>query len=212
MKKFLACLLACLMAASMASCGGSGKGADSSSSEAWSTVSQAEFKEEESKAEESSAPASSQADEEDVTITLPATFFENVPDFDPEAYAQEQGFVKAEVNDDGSVTVTMTKDHQNELLSEMKTELQKTVDDIIGGDSTPYISKITYNDDFTQVVMEVDREAYEAAFDMSPLALGFAAMMYQRFSGQELHCEVVVKDAATGEAIKSVVYPDVMEQ
>lgn len=212
MKKFLACLLACLMAASMAACGSSGKGTGSSGSEAESSVSQAESKETESKAEESSAPESSQADEEGVTITLPAAFFENVPDFDPASYAQEQGFLKAEVNDDGSVAITLTKEHQNELLSEMKTELQKTMDDIIGGDSTPYISKITCNDDLTQMVIEVDREAYEAAFDMSPLTLGFAAMTYQRFSGQELHCEVVVKDMATGGTIKSIVYPDAIEQ
>lgn len=217
MKKFLACLLACLMAASMAACGSSGKGPDSSSSEAASAVSQgeskeAESKETESKAEESSAPESSQADEEGVTVTLPAFLMENIPDFDPDAYAREKGFIKAEVNDDGSLTVTMTKAHQEELLSEMKIEFQKIVDGMVGGDSTPYISKITYNDAFTQVIVEVDREAYEATIDMSPLILGFAAMMCQRYSGQELHCEVVVKDAATGETIKSVVYPDAIEQ
>lgn len=211
MKKLLACLLACLMAASMAACGNNGAGTDSSSREPASSVSQAESKEE-SKAEESSEPVSSQADVGDVTITLPAGLFENASDFDPETYAQEQGFLKAEVNEDGSITVTMTKEHQEELLSEMKTEFQKNMDEIVGGDATPYVSNITYNDDFTQVVMEVDREAYEDAFDTSPLTLGFAGMMYQRFSGQELHCEVVVKDAATGDTIKTVVYPDVMEQ
>lgn len=45
-----------------------------------------------------------------VDITLPASIFEgqDLSAFDADAYAREEGFQKAVVNDDGSITVTMS--------------------------------------------------------------------------------------------------------
>ena len=151
----------------------------------------------------SSGPVSSGGEE-----SPSGDFFESDPDFDPSAYAQKQGFIGAAVNEDGSVTVTMTKERQQELLTDLREEIENAFEELAGGSATPYVTNITCDENFTQIVMEVEREAYEAAADMTPVTLGFSAMLYQKFSGQEPHCNITVKDAATGEAITNAVYPD----
>ena len=157
---------------------------------------------------EASAQPEIPAQNGDVSINLPGDFFESDPDFDPSAYAQKQGFIGAAVNEDGSVTVTMTKERQQELLTDLREEIENAFEELAGGSATPYVTNITCDENFTQIVMEVEREAYEAAADMTPVTLGFSAMLYQKFSGQEPHCNITVKDAATGEAITNAVYPD----
>jgi len=102
----------------------------------------------------------------------------------------------------------MTKERQQELLTDLREEIEIAFEELAGGSATPYVTNITCDENFTQIVMEVEREAYEAAADMTPVTLGFSAMLYQKFSGQEPHCNITVKDAATGEAITNAVYPD----
>jgi len=93
-------------------------------------------------------------------------------------------------------------------LTDLREEIENAFEELAGGSATPYVTNITCDENFTHIVMEVEREAYEAAADMTPVTLGFSAMLYQKFSGQEPHCNITVKDAATGEAITNAVYPD----
>lgn len=143
-----------------------------------------------------------------VDITLPASLFEGEENFDADAYAAEQGFTKAVVNADGSITVTMTKAKYNELIDEMTTELETTFGELVGGEDTPYIKDITHSKDFTTVEVKVDRAAYENAFDLTPMTIGFSTMMFQMFLEIEYHCEISIVDNDTGAIINTVVYPD----
>ena len=146
-----------------------------------------------------------------VDITLPASLFEDDEDFDADTYAQEQGFIKAVVNEDGSVTITMTKAKYNELLKELTEELNSSFAEMVEAEDTPYIKEITHNDDFSVVNVKVNREAYESAFDFTPLAIGLSTMIYQAFLEMDNHCEINMVDADTGDIIKTVVYPDAYE-
>lgn len=147
-----------------------------------------------------------------VDITLPASLFagEDMTKFDADAYASEQGFKSAKVNEDGSVTVTMTKAKHKELLKEMADSLDATFKEFVNGENTPYIKDITHNENFTAVTMKVDKEAYENAFDFTPLAIGMSVAMYQAFTETEYHVEISIVDAATGASINSITYPDAM--
>ena len=150
-----------------------------------------------------------------VDITLPATFFEgkDMSTFDPDAYAQEEGYKKAVLNEDGSVTVTMTKAKHKELLKELTSEYETAFAAMVESESTPYIKSIKHSDNFDTFTVEVERAAYDAAaFELTPFTLGFSGMMYQVFSGDEMHVEVTIKDVATGDVIKTVVYPDDMDE
>lgn len=145
-----------------------------------------------------------------VDITFPASFFEDedMSDFDPDAYCQEQGFEKAVLNDDGSVTVTMTKAKHESLLQEMSASLDASFAEYIGSEDTPYIRGITHSDNFDSVEISVSRAEYENAFDMTPFAVAISAMMYQVFLNMDYHVEVSVVDADTGDVINTTVYPD----
>lgn len=147
-----------------------------------------------------------------VDITLPASMFEgqDMSAFDADAYADEQGFLSAKVNEDGSITVTMTKAKHTEMLDEMATSLDTTFAEFVNGEDTAYIKEITHNDDFTTVTMKVDKAAYENAFDFTPLAIGMSVAMYQAFTETEYHVEISIVDAATGETINSITYPDAL--
>ena len=144
-----------------------------------------------------------------VTITLPKAMFaqQDMAAFNPDAYAREQGFLSAEVNSDGSVTVTMSKARHQEVLDTMADSIQTLIDDLVGGEDTPYIHQIDYSDDFTRFEMYVDRAAYEDALDLTPLTLGIAAGMYQAFREMEYHTEIEIIDTDTNRIIQTVHYP-----
>ena len=147
-----------------------------------------------------------------VDITLPASMFEgqDMTNFDADAYANEQGFSAAKVNEDGSITVTMSKTKHKELLEEMAISLETNFAEFVNGENTPYIKEISHNDDFTAVTMKVDKAAYESAFDFTPLAIGMSVAMYQAFIETEYHVEISIVDVATGETINSITYPDAL--
>ena len=207
MKKFISCLLALVLALSVTACGGSTETPPEKEPEVHTQAPENQEQETESKGIE--------VDEGllDVDITLPASIFseEDMTAFDPDAYAAEQGFKKAVLNDDGSVTVTMSKKGHKKLMEEMHEEYAAQFDSMVGAEDTPYITDIEYNDDFSKVTYYVSKAEYENAFDFSPFFIGFAGMMYQAFDGSELHVDVITEDDATGEVLNSVVYPDAFD-
>lgn len=150
----------------------------------------------------------------DVEITLPASMFADtdISTFDTEVYVKENGFKKAVVNDDGSITVTMSKSKHNELMEEYATDLETMFAEYIGAEYTSYISNITNDSNFSEIVIDVDRAGYESTVDLTPLSIGFSAMFYQSLAGIDPHCEIIIRDRATGETITSVIYPDAFEQ
>lgn len=144
-----------------------------------------------------------------VEITLPASLFSDLDEFDPDAYAEEQGFLSAVQNEDGSVTIKMTKAKYQEELDEMKNSLEKDFSEMVKGEDTPYIEEITHNENFSLVTVKVDRKGYENAMDMTSFAIGLSVSFYQMFLEIEYRCQVDIVDSANGEVIKSTVYPDV---
>lgn len=147
-----------------------------------------------------------------VEIKLPSSLFEgeDMATFDTDEYVKEQGLLSAKVNDDGSLTVTMTKGRHQELLKEMAGTLYTTFAELSNSEDTPYIKEITHNEDFTSVTMKVDRAAYENAFDLTPFIISVSVAMYQAFTETEFYVEISIVDAASGETIDTIVYPDAL--
>lgn len=147
-----------------------------------------------------------------VDITLPSTLIEDVSDFNEEEYiAENEGIKAAKINEDGSLTLTMTKKRHEEIVSEMKEEVITSLSELTESEDTPYIKEVEYNKDFKQVMLSVDREAYEDAFDLTPLFVGILVGTYQAYAGEEFYTEVIIKDVDTGIEINSIVYPDALE-
>ena len=147
-----------------------------------------------------------------VDITLPSALIDDVSDFNEEEYiAENEGIKAAKINEDGSVTLTMTKKKHEEIVSEMKEEVTTSLSELTESEDTPYIKEVEYSKNFKEVKLSVDREAYEDAFDLTPLFVGILVGTYQVYAGEEFYTEVIIEDVATGVEINSIVYPDALE-
>lgn len=208
MKRIIALALVFMMLMLMAACGNSSSASDNSALQSNTQD------EKVSSGNENSVTV----DENLLTIdiTLPASFFEDedMSTFDPDSYAEEQGFKKAALNENGSVTVTMTKAKHKELMSEMNKSAEDSYAALIQAEDTPYITDIKHSDSYDTVDIIVDSQGYEdaglaAAF--IPLTVYFPAAFYQMFAGDEQYCEISIVDAETGDTLESVVYPDAFD-
>lgn len=150
-----------------------------------------------------------------VEITFPASFFadQDMSTFNVDEYTQENKFIKTVINEDGSITVTMSKSRYRELVDETVSTITKSFNEMIGSEDYPYITAITPNDDYTRVIVDVDKIKYQSAFfDISPLMIYIQTYFYQLLNGMEYHTEVIIRDNLSKEEIKSIIYPDALEQ
>lgn len=196
MKKSIILLVALILSLSLISCGTEAK--------------------ETSAIDQKTSDSSVKVDENLVTvdITVPAEFYEDqdMSTFDPEQYAKDNEYKKVVVNEDGSVTLTMTKARHKALLKEMQATIDESYQELLDDTDIPYIESVDHDKSFTTVTVQVDRDGYDNAFlDMTPLMVGFQATLYQTFAGEELHSEVTMKYSDNGEIISTTVYPDDMQ-
>lgn len=138
--------------------------------------------------EESDAPAQSiEVDEKlfNVELTIPASFFEDETEEDIKANAEEQGIKKCVINDDGSVTYTMSKDKQAELLEEMKTSAQESFASLLEGEeAVASFVDIQYNDDLSEFNITVNDHysVWDAFYGFTFYLVG---AYYQIFDGAD---------------------------
>lgn len=152
-----------------------------------------------------------------VEITLPASLVgeEGMEDF--EASVKETVDSDITLNDDGSVTVKMSKSDHKKMLEELKEEFVASVDSIIEDESFVTIQDITYNKDLTNIQMIVsDQESFENSFDgFATLSLGIGSLFYQAFDGKDLTKDKItieIVDQSTNETIHEIIYPDVLDE
>lgn len=148
-----------------------------------------------------------------IEITIPASFYEgeDMSTFDADAYASENDFKSAVVNEDGSVTISMTKKRHNSLMDDFRTTINDAFEEMVGAEDTPYIKEINCSDNYDQIEIVVDKDGYDNGGLYSafiPLQVYLQGAIYQVFNGEETRSEISIVDAATGETFESVVYPD----
>ena len=147
-----------------------------------------------------------------VEINLPPDMAGDLSDFDKETYLKEnEGFLDAEVAADGSLKIKMTKKKHQEMVEEMKTELEASFVALIEGEDTPYIKDLSAKNDFKEITISVDRIAYEKTIDFTVLMVGFSAGMYQAIKGEEFDCQIKIVDHTTKEMISDINYPEDIE-
>ena len=147
-----------------------------------------------------------------VEITLPPGIAGDQSDFDKETYLKEnEGFLDAEVAPDGSLKIKMTKKKHQEMVEEMKTELEASFVALIEGEDTPYIKDLSAKNDFKEITISVDRIAYEKTIDFTVLMVGFSAGMYQAIKGEKFDCQIKIVDHTTKEMISDINYPEDIE-
>ena len=199
MKRLLAAILAGALLCSMTACGGQ---ADTAPAE--NTASSADEE-------------GIQVDEGllHVDITLPATLMEGESEEEIRAAAEENGFLDCVIHEDGSVTYTMTRAKQSELLEQLKTQIDTTIDEMINGeDAAQSFQKIEYSNDLKTFDVYVDAALYadsiDALYSIAFLTLG---VYYQALDGTSTaQADVTVNfiDQDTQETLDTLSYQDIL--
>lgn len=145
-----------------------------------------------------------------VTLKIPGTMIGDLSQFDEKKYvAENEGIRKAKVNHaDSSVSLTMTKEKQQEITDEIKQGLHNIFDGLVDAMETPYIRNVEHSNNFKNIKLFVDREPYEMAYDFTPTLLAVTVGMYQAYSGEEFDIYIGVHDVETGEEFSKVQYPN----
>lgn len=147
----------------------------------------------------------------DVVICVPGYLLSEIDPatFDRESYIQEQGLLDAVLNEDGSMTITMSQTRSRELKADLNDQVVSAFND--HRSITSYIKKITSNENFSQITVSVDRSGYEGAFDITHIALGFPALIFQAYTGNEIYCDISIIDES-GAILFQCTLPDAMSE
>ena len=144
-----------------------------------------------------------------VEITIPAeaaeTYgfnFESQEDAD--AYAKEQGFKSVTLQDDGSITIVMSKSKHKKMMEELSKSIDEELQKMIGSEDYPNFTAVEHNDDYTSFTVTTKSE--ELGFTESFSSLGFYIFggMYNSFNGtpvDNIHVDFI--NEASGEVIES---------
>ncbi|WP_010676880.1 hypothetical protein [Bacillus timonensis] len=151
-----------------------------------------------------------------VEVTLPASMFEGQDIDKVIADAKAEGVKEVTKNEDGSLTYKMSKAKHKEMMKDMETSINETIEDMKTGEDYVSIKDVTHNKDFTEFTLVVDKSAYENSMDgFAVFGLGISGAYYQMFNGvseDDYQVTISVKDQATGEVFDKVVYPDDLEK
>jgi hypothetical protein len=150
-----------------------------------------------------------------VEITMPASFVEG-DDVDATIKEAEAEGIKVTKNEDGSLTYKMSKSEHKKMMKDIKTNAEKSIDEIKTDGTFPSVKDITYNNSFSKYTLTVDKAAYENSMDSwSIIGIGITGMMYNLFNGEDMDkmkINIDVKDETTGEVFDTTVYPDDLEE
>lgn len=142
-----------------------------------------------------------------VDITLPASLMnmsgEKMTQKKVDELVADGGYISGKLNTDGSVTYTMTKLKQAEMLASTKKSFDDSIKQALS--ENPNIKSITRSDDFSEIRIEVAQEDMSAGF--VGLGLALSAYFYQALDGKEYATDVVIADAKTGKEISRTSYP-----
>ena len=124
-----------------------------------------------------------------VSITLPASLMKDVTqeDLDNDTSGSYQS---AKLNDDGSVTMKLTKTQYKEMLASLSEELDACIKEITESDDYN-IAKVEHNDDFSKFDVTLSTDEVGLFDSIASLAFYMYGGMYQIFKGSK-SADVVV--------------------
>ncbi|MFR1053122.1 MAG: hypothetical protein ACLSFB_01000 [[Clostridium] scindens] len=121
--------------------------------------------------------------------------------------AKAAGVTEVTKNEDGSVTLKMTEEAHQNLLNEIKTGIDESIQEILQDkENYPSFDSITYNDEVTEFDVNVDASVYGGLESFVVIALYVEGNMYQSLNAvpeDQLKTIVNFKNKDTGEVIES---------
>lgn len=149
-----------------------------------------------------------------VTITIPSSIMQmgdTVTQETVDLSVANSGFDSGVLNEDGSVTYTMSQAKHREILDKYAASVDSSIADSIKAEKS--IKTVEHDDSFTKFTVTVDRADFENSLSAQFVGFGLAltAAMYQAFDGVGADGYRVTfdyVDADSGEVFDTAVYPD----
>ena len=147
-----------------------------------------------------------------VTIKVPLAFLKNEQRENLASWADARGFYSAEIDEDKGVAILVMSDLSHRLLlTNIGLDVIESLYGLLDDHTFPYFKGIeTYDStDFSELVILVDGNAYmmDPDADVLPQTLAQTCMIYQGYTTEKKYtCRVLVKDEATGGAVKDETY------
>ena len=141
-----------------------------------------------------------------VELTIPASLVgDDAATLDEEAKAA--GVSEITQNEDGSVTMKMSKIAHQKMLDEFKGSIDESLTEILNDKETyPSLTEITYNEDLTEFTVKVDPATYGEFEALSAIGLYIAGNVYQALNAvPENQIKTIVNfvNKDTGEIIET---------
>lgn len=144
-----------------------------------------------------------------VTVTLPSYLKTMTSD---STYPELKNAEKKTTNSDGSVSVEMEEEAQKSLLDRLKKDFEETKSKLVGSSSTPTITSLSANSDFSRITLETSSDSLSLAESAAAVALLSYGEMYGIFSGQENYKYTIeCVNEKTGDVLHSLSQADFRE-
>ena len=139
-----------------------------------------------------------------VTLNIPKDYVGETTQKELDELAKEKGFKSITLNSDGSATYVMNKAQHEELLSGIRDSINSSLQEMVGSEEYPNITKIEANEDFTSFTVTTKNQEPDFSESFGILALYMYGGMYAVFSGDEVeNVHVDFVNADSGEVISS---------
>ncbi len=138
-------------------------------------------------------------------LVFPAGFGEGETAEDLKAFAEERGYRNCVLNEDGTVTLTMSRRQYDGLMKRLKKTVSVNLRSLTEGDDFPF-TDVRWNDDFSVIDYTVDSETYTLLHKVVLLPVSILSGVYQGYLGkptEDLTVTVNLIDAETGEIFDS---------
>ena len=141
-----------------------------------------------------------------VELTIPASLIgDDAAILDEEAKAA--GVSEITQNEDGSVTMKMSKVAHQKMLDEYKGGIDESIAEMLNDKETyPSFTEITYNEDLTEFTVKVDPATYGGLEALSAIGLYIAGNIYQALNAvpeDQIKTIVTFVNKDTGEIIET---------
>ena len=141
---------------------------------------------------------------ETVTIVIPTVYESVTTQEEAEKIRKENGYESAVLNEDGSLTVVMSRVQRDQMLDEFKRSVDEGIAEIINTVEDSAIEKIEYNDDYSVFTVTVSSDELGIIERSAAGELIMYGTLYHIYTGSDTdHISVDFVDSGSGEIIES---------
>lgn len=140
----------------------------------------------------------------DVVLTIPKDYVGESTQEDLDKTCEEYGYQSITLNDDGSATYVMTKSQHKNLMDEYRTQINNSLQELVGSANYPNFTAIQANDNFTEFTITTKSTELDLAESFSVMAFYMYGGMYAIFNGEAVdNVSVTFINADSGEIIST---------